>query len=195
MNLSAQVRKKTLVQEAGLGIKIGLPLYVPPLLYDSTLTDETILAYLDSFPPPSVRGYTLLFKDDTTRMAMMVNKTKGLTGLFVPNRKYIIWERWKNGNLKRFATYNSKHQLFGGYYEAYENNIPKIYFGDYKDGYKKGKWKYYNEEGQLIRIEYYTIQGKLMKTKEYNPPKDEVYIFQTSPKARKNTKGFKYVIK
>ena len=194
-NLSAQIRKKTLEQPSGLWFMIGLPIYVPPLLYDSTITDETIIDYLDSFPPQSVRGYTLLFKDDTTRMAMQVNKAKGMAGLFASNHKYMILEYWKNGNIKHWQFYNSKHQRYGIFMDNYENNIPKILNGEYKDGYKKGKWKYYNEDGLLTKIEYYTLQGKLINTKEYNPPKDENYFLQQSPKSRKNTKGFKYVIK
>lgn len=160
-------------------------LKIIPTLYDSTVTDSAIISCIDTLPSCflGVRTYNLLYKDDTTRLAIMVNEH----GLF--RKKAFITQYWKNGNIKRFAIYKrySRHYWCFNYYA----NAIIASKGKYRNKMKMGRWVYVNTAKKKIKVEHYTSTGILKKTKIINPPRGTLATFFMTPQPQ----GSPYVIK
>ena len=156
-----------------------------PLLYDNSVTDSNIIRYIDTLPSYffGVKMYLLLYKDDTTRLAIMINEH----GLFC--KKKFITQYWKNGNIKRFTIY----RRYSSYYSCsnyYENAILSSK-GKYRNNKKIGRWVYVNTAKKKIRVEHYTLAGVLKKTRTFNPPRGTLATFFMVPLPE----GRPYVIK
>ncbi|CAN5313723.1 hypothetical protein BH09BAC5_BH09BAC5_01010 [soil metagenome] len=154
--------------------------YIFPELYSDSLSETKIFNVLDTL---TEKRYLVLFGDDTTKFAMVLQFTSNLKeDIFKSNLKeYIFAEYWKNGNNKKTVYYNTQKQKTGKYSELYENQILKI-TGRYKNDLKTGKWKYYNPDGKLIRIEHYS-EGRLVTSKDYTPAKKSYRIILRKAKS------------
>jgi hypothetical protein len=155
------VVKMLVKQKPGFG---QYRLKIIPIAYDSTVSDSSIINCIDTLPSYifGVRTYNLVFKDDSTKLAVMANEHGPFRG------KITITEYWKNGNMKRMAIYkkHSKHYLC---YNFYINELLASK-GKYRNKKKIGKWIYTNTGKKKIRAEYYAKDGTLKKTKNFKPP-------------------------
>jgi len=159
---SGQYKVKMLVKQSpGYG---QYKLKIIPIPYDSTVTDSSIIQCIDTLPSYlfGVRTYNLMYKDDSMRLAIMVNEH----GMF--RKKVFITEYWKNGNIKREAIYkrHSRHYLC---YNYYANEILASQ-GKYRKNKKIGKWVYINTGKKKIRVEHYAADGTLKRTRNFKPP-------------------------
>lgn len=122
-------------------------------------------------------------------------KTYTKTGELISEKQYIrdtlhgVWIKYQNGTVESVSivnkgelTYESEYYPDGslracGAYTTGEVKITAIFFEGPNleekereivqwDWVKDGTWKYYAEDGRLIKIEVYQI-GKLVKTEEY----------------------------
>jgi hypothetical protein len=160
-------------------------LKIIPVLYDSTVTDSAIIRCIDTLPSYflGVRTYNLLYKDDTTRLAIMINEH----GLF--RKKASITQYWKNGNIKRFTAYkrHSKHYWSYNYY----TNATLSSQGKYRNNKKIGRWVYINTVKKKIRVEHYTLPGMLKKTRVFDPPRGTIATLFMAPQPQGNPYSIK----
>lgn len=158
----AQYKVKMLHRQAPAFGKYQLKII--PLAYDSTVSDSSIIYCIDTLPSYlfGVRTYQLIYKDDSTRLAITVNEH----GMF--RKKFFITQFWKNGNMKRVAIYkrHSKHYFC---YSYYENEILSSR-GKYRNNHKIGRWVYVNTGKKKIRVEHYAADGNLKKARNFKPP-------------------------
>lgn len=173
-----------------------------PFGYDSTVSDIRILQCIDSLPGRAFHSkmYNLIYKDDSTRMAIQVNE-----GAYLFHVRYEVVEYYKNGAVKR-RTYYNKHLKKYWEFDWYEDASAKAK-GSYKTitGYmnvsyrdthlthsvvKKDRWQYFNADGNLIKREWYATDGTVKKSKDYNPAK-RTFITIMNPK---HPKGMPYII-
>lgn len=182
-NISAQFKVKMLIKQPPAFGKYELKII--PIAYDSTVKDSDIINCIDTLPSYlfGVRTYNLIYKDDSTRLAIKANEH----GMF--RKKFYITEFWKNGNMKRMAIYkrHSKHYLC---YNYYQNEILSSR-GKYRNNKKIGKWIYVNTGKKKIRVEHYASDGTLKKTKKFKPPHGTFVTFFTAA----HPDGSPYVIK
>ncbi len=165
-----------------------------PFRYDSTVSDIRILQCIDSLPGLAFHSkmYNLLYKDDSTRMAIQVNEAAYLFHI-----RYEVVEYYKNGVVKR-RTYYNKHLKKYWEFDWYADASPKAkghyktLDGDWSSGVvkKKGCWQYYNADGNLVKKERYGRYGDLKTSKDYNPAK-RTFVTIMNPK---HPKGEPYVI-
>ena len=80
-----------------------------------------------------------------------------------------IDERYESGNIKAISLYNRlkyHHKLILARKENYHENGQMSFEGTYnKDGERNGKWKYYNEDGSIDRVEKYKDGVRVDKDK------------------------------
>lgn len=167
--LSAQYKVKMLVKQSpGFG---QYKLKIIPIPYDSTVTDLSIIKCIDTLPCYlfGVRTYNLMYKDDSTKLAIMANEHGPIRG------KFTLTEYWKNGNIKRVAIYkrHSKHYFCSNFYA---NEILASQ-GKYRNSKKIGRWVYINTGKKKMRVEHYASDGTLNKTKNFNPPHGTLATF------------------
>ena len=167
--VSGQYKVKMLIRQSpGFG---QYKLKIIALPYDSTVTDSSIIKCIDTLPSYlfGARTYNLMYKDDSTRLAIMANEHGPFRG------KFTITEYWKNGNMKREAIYkrHSKHYLC---YNYYVNEILASR-GKYRNDKKIGRWVYVNTGKKKIRVEHYASDGTLKKTKNFKPPRRTMATF------------------
>jgi hypothetical protein len=179
---NAQVKHKMFI---GLGNSGQYQLNIIPITYDSTVTDLKILQCVDSLPSGLFHSkfYNVLFTGDSTHLAIQITE-----GTYLFHTRYTITEFYKNGNKKR-DTYYTKHLKKYWTFNYYADASP-MYTGKYKGEIKKGKWNYYNRDGNLVKVEKYSHDGTLIYTKEYNPAKHTL----TTTLNPKHPKGQPYVI-
>jgi len=153
--------------------------------YDSTVKDSDIINCIDTLPSYlfGVRTYDLMYKDDSTRLAIIANEH----GMF--RRKFYITLYWKNGNMKRSVIYkrHSRHFIC---YNYYENEILSSR-GKYRNNHKIGRWIYVNTGKKKIRVEHYASDGTLKKTKKFKPPRGTFATFFTVARPE----GQPYIVK
>ncbi len=189
----AQVRHKMFVGSNDMG---QYKLNIIPIKYDSTVSDITILKCIDSLPGGYFHSkmYNLLYADDSTRMAIQVNE-----GTYLFHTRFEVVEYYKNGAIKR-RTYYNKHEMKYWEFSLYADASPKEK-GKYRTHFpeeprlkyhslKKGKWQYFNADGNLVKKEWYAKDGTVKRTKEYNPPKRSFTTIMNP----KKPKGKPYVI-
>jgi hypothetical protein len=168
-NVCGQYKEKWLIKQSPSFGKYELKII--PIPYDSTVTDSAVINCIDTLPSYlfGVRTYNLLYKDDTTRLAITANEH----GMF--RKKFFITLYWKNGNMKRMAVYkrHSKHYYC---YTYYENEILASR-GRYRDNHKIGRWVYLNSGKKKIRVDHYASDGTLKKTKKFKPPAGTLSTF------------------
>jgi len=182
-SLSAQYKVRMLhMQSPAFG---RYQLKIIPMPFDSTVTDSSIINCIDTLPSYlfGVRTYSLLYKDDTTRLALTANEH----GMF--RKKFFLKEYWKNGNIKRAAEYkrHSKHYVCSTYY----SNGMLASRGKYRNNKKTGRWLYTNTSGKKIRVEHYAAEGTLKKAKNFKPPHSAFATFFTAA----HPEGKPYIIK
>ncbi len=146
-------------------------LKIIPIAFDSAVSDSSIMNCLDTLPALlfGAATYNLMYKDDSTRLAIMINEH----GIF--RKKFYITEYWKNGNIKREATYkrHSKHYSCSIFYS---NEILAAQ-GNYQNNRKIGRWLYINTAKKKIRVEIYAKDGSLKKTITFKPPQSTLATF------------------
>lgn len=178
-----QIKEKMMyLQSPSVG---RLPLHILPWGYDSTVTEEQIAACLDTLPGHllAAKMYNLLYKDDSTRLAVKANE-----GIYFFHKRFTIRLYWKNGNRKILA-YAGRHHNKYRQYNYHENDAPES-CGKYKKGHKVGKWKYFNSDCKKIKVEKYAKDGTIKKTKTFDPPKKTLKaIFNP-----RHPKGTPYII-
>ncbi len=167
--VSAQYKVKMLVkQPPGFG---QYRLKIIPIAYDSTVTDSSIMNCMDTLPSYlfGARTYHLMYRDDSMKLAVMANEHGPFRG------KFRITEYWKNGNMKRVAVYkkHSKHYLCHTYYA----NEILASTGKYRNKKKIGRWVYINTGKKKIRVEHYSTDGTLKKTKQFKPARGTFATF------------------
>lgn len=170
--VSGQYKVKMLVyQSPGYG---QYRLKIIPIPYDSAVTDSNIINCIDTLPSYlfGARTYDLMYKDDSTKLAIIANEY----GIF--RKKFIITEYWKNGNMKREAVYkrHSRHYVCSNYY----TNEILASRGKYRNNKKMGRWIYINTGKKKIRVEKYSSDGTLKKTKNFKPPHGTFATFFTA---------------
>lgn len=171
--LFGQYRVKMLVKQSpGFG---EYRLKILPIAYDSTITDSSIINCIDTLPSYllGVRTYDLMYKDDSTRLAIMANEH----GMF--RKKFYITGYWKNGNMKRLAIYKRRSKSYLCY--TYYFNEILASKGKYRNKKKVGRWIYTNTGKKKIRVEHYTSDGTLKKTKSFKPARGTFATFFTVP--------------
>ncbi|MBI3509470.1 MAG: hypothetical protein HY064_02330 [Bacteroidetes bacterium] len=163
---SQKIKTKTVVRNDSTRFTIR----IYPALYDSSLTDQQVMNGVDTLPLrfPFGKYYFTLFKDDTTKFAQSVLKFRGF-GLL--KGKYNFATYYKNGNFTCVSVYNREKVLDGGYAEYFENSLPKV-TGRYHNGKKRGRWRYYDEDGKLLKIETYKRTGEMTEKKFDKPSKN-----------------------
>lgn len=141
-------------------------LHILPWKYDTTVTDENLARCTDTLPGHlfSAKMYNMLYSDDSTKLAIRIDE-----GVYPFHKRYTIYKYWKNGNKQSISYVNSR---FAKYLEHsfYENDAPQA-FGRFRKGHKKGRWVYFNTQGKKVKVERYSSDGTLKKTKSFEPAK------------------------
>jgi len=101
---------------------------------DSILIHNVVLMNLD------YASYCIMYKDDTTKVAIAILKLKSQKGYRVSTYRL-------NGSLKRISNYDKNIVLSGKWEEYYASGFIRIK-GEYCNGKKVKKWKYYDENGR-----------------------------------------------
>jgi hypothetical protein len=159
---------------------------VVPLTYDSTVSDQKVLAWSDSLDRKlfGIVEYHLLYTGDSTKFAIKVNR--GL--YFFVHVRFTMTEYWKNGN-KKSVTYFSR-RLKRYWTMTFHSNGTPASKGRFNGDKKKGKWVYYDTNGRKIRKERYNWDGMLKSGKDFNPSKNSfTTIFNP-----KHLQGAPYII-
>lgn len=161
-----QLRKKIIVMNGTPTFhKDGIrrPIQVLPNFYSDSVSDVAVLASVDSIDwnlaYPIVYG---LSETDSTRYALTVMNNYTL-------RRYIVARFDTNGLYTRMASYDRDLRQCGIYAEYYHGLRFKLR-GHYTYGVRTGKWRYYNEEGNLVKKEKYN-HGTLVSSREFSRPR------------------------
>jgi antitoxin component YwqK of YwqJK toxin-antitoxin module len=101
-------------------------------------------------------NYCILYKDDTTKIAVAVTRLKSHAG-------YIITTFRMQGNIRRTSRYDESLLPTGKWVQYYSNGAVKT-VGEYKTGKKSGKWKYYDDDGRKTLTESYLEDGVVIDT-------------------------------
>ena len=115
--------------------------YTGDTISDSVLIHDVVLMNDD------YHSYCILYKMDTSRVAIAVTKLKG-------NGGFKVTAYWQNRNVKRISIYDKNIKPNGRWVAYYEDRWLK-WMGSYKNGGKTGKWKYYDNAGTLKLKEHY----------------------------------------
>jgi antitoxin component YwqK of YwqJK toxin-antitoxin module len=99
-------------------------------------------------------NYCVMFSDDTTRVAISIVKLEGDKG-------YTVTTYRVDGKLRRVYKYDINIIPTGEWEEYYDNGKMKSE-GEYTNGKKTGKWKYYDVDGQKLRTEDYQPDGTVV---------------------------------
>ena len=173
--LSAQnTRDKILVMDyPSVGHKDGLhqKIEVIPFHITDSTSDEKLLAAYDS-SGKDVRGVYALAENDSSRYLAIVYGGISFS-------RYVIQRFDVNGNSLRVTQYNMKHEKIRREINYYPGMRFKA-IGNFSDGKKKGTWRYYDEQGKMIKKEIYR-KGELKKTKNIAHP-HRTYLTLVSPK-------------
>jgi hypothetical protein len=102
-------------------------------------------------------NYCILYKDDTTKIAVAITRLKSNDG-------YIITTFRAQGNIRRVSRYN-ENLLPNGKWVQYYNDRSVKTEGEYKNGKKIGKWKYYDDSGRKTLTESYLEDGSVIDTR------------------------------
>lgn len=99
-------------------------------------------------------SYCVLYKDDTTHVAISINTLN--------NGDYKVTTYYKNRDFKRTALYTKDIIKTGKWFFYYDNKwLRQVRV--YKNGKRDGKWKYYNDSGNVTLVEHYK-NGLLVKS-------------------------------
>ena len=101
-------------------------------------------------------NYCILYKDDTTKIAVAITRLKSEDG-------YIITTFRVQGNVRRISRYDENLLPTGKWVQYYSDNSVKVE-GEYKNGKKIGKWKYYDDSGRKTLTESYLEDGAVIDT-------------------------------
>jgi hypothetical protein len=82
--------------------------------------------------------------------------------------------------------------LLDGVYTRYNTNDQLIETGSFKKGLKQGKWKLWDEQGNLLRIQTFK-KGKLLRTKFTYLP-DNKLEFQKPDKSKRTEHKWKHIL-
>jgi hypothetical protein len=82
------------------------------------------------------------------------------------NAKTGLWKYYHdNGSLYAVGKHSAKHEILTYSLERRDSLIRETGLANvvfpYHVAYKKGKWSYFNTKGELRRIEYYGVKGRL----------------------------------
>ncbi|MCB0794866.1 MAG: hypothetical protein KDB88_09025 [Flavobacteriales bacterium] len=147
-------------------------LYVP--------SDDTTYAMAVVYDPPQDveqykrKGY---FAFDTTRLAVILDhkrgKPSGVYRAFFPDGRPLIFAVYGYGSLHGdWTEYNEKGEitLKGQYRSGKREGVwtfrKERIVGHYRDGVPHGKWKYFDKDWRLIRVEKYH-RGNAVKGNSY----------------------------
>ena len=76
---------------------------------------------------------------------------------------YIITTFRVQGNVRRISRYDENLLPTGKWVQYYSDNSVKVE-GEYKNGKKIGKWKYYDDSGRKTLTESYLEDGAVIDT-------------------------------
>jgi hypothetical protein len=151
-------------------------LHILPWGYDSNTTDEQMARCVDTLPghPLAAKMYNILYKDDTTRLAVKIEE-----GLYLFSKKrYTIEVYWKNGNKKYISLVTKRFKKYHQF--VYHENDAPAACGCFKNGHKVGRWVYFNTQGLKVKVEHYAKDGTVKSSKTIDPPKKTLRtIFNT----------------
>jgi len=102
-------------------------------------------------------NYCILYKDDTTKIALAITRLKLQSG-------FVITTFRVQGNIRRISRYDENLLPTGKWVIYYRNGSVKAE-GEYKNGKKIGKWKYYDEDGRKTLTEVYMEDGAVIDTR------------------------------
>lgn len=100
-------------------------------------------------------NYCILYKDDTTKIAVAITRLK--------DGGYTITTFRVRGNIRRISRYDENLLPTGKWVQYYSDNTVKVE-GEYKNGKKAGKWKYYDDSGRKTLTESYLEDGAVIVT-------------------------------
>ncbi len=115
---------------------------------DTILIHDVILTHSDNY------NYCVPYKDDSTRIAIAITKLKSQKG-------YTITVYRIKGSIKRISRYD-KNLLPSGKWIEYSGKSVKA-IGEYKNGKKIKKWKYYDSDGNKTLTEIYGKDDMVLK--------------------------------
>jgi antitoxin component YwqK of YwqJK toxin-antitoxin module len=116
---------------------------------DTMLIQQVISIHSDN------NNFCVLYKDDTTKIAIEIEKLKSQNG-------YSVTTFGIKGNIRRISNYDKNLLLSGKWVEYYTNRSVKE-IGEYKNGKKINTWKYYNASGYKTLTETYKKSGEVLK--------------------------------
>jgi hypothetical protein len=156
--------------------------------FDETITNDKLITTIDTLPlqkSNSHKRYMVLYKEDATQPARMAFQ---LAKIRVTPIKYGVFTYWPNGNYKSMVFYDNKFRLKNNAHHYYENGMWKSR-GHYRKGLQTRKWKYYNEEGKIVKKTKYK-KGEVVRTKTFATPKGSL----NTRLIRTREKGIDYMI-
>lgn len=101
-------------------------------------------------------NYCILYKDDTTKIAVAITRLKSHDG-------YVITVFRVQGNIRRVSRYDENLLPTGKWVQYYNDKSVKSE-GEYKNGKKIGKWKYFDDSGRRTLTEIYQEDGSVIVT-------------------------------
>ncbi|HXB40200.1 MAG TPA: hypothetical protein VNZ49_06630 [Bacteroidia bacterium] len=133
--------------------------------YNDSTSIEKLLDTCNKLPYFFGKPFYVLYEKDTSRYALTI-----YTPFF--NRSLVTKYRI-DGSPVSTSQYNKLNHLTG-VFQAFYPGYKLQFYGNYRDGFKKGKWRYFNENGRLVKKEIYR-KGKLIRTKELATPRFTYY--------------------
>ncbi|MEI6764300.1 MAG: hypothetical protein WCM76_01590 [Bacteroidota bacterium] len=118
----------------------------------STKTEEVVE---QSYPDGSPKIVKVYADNGTTRVLIKetnyyANHAKYMEGGYLNDKRDGLWISWyQNGN--KWSEGNFKNGLDDGKRTGWYENGKKHFDGTYKDGKKIGMWKFYDENGLLLK--------------------------------------------
>jgi antitoxin component YwqK of YwqJK toxin-antitoxin module len=101
-------------------------------------------------------NYCILYKDDTTKIAVAITRLKSQGGFMITTFR-------ARGNIRRISRYDENLLPTGKWVVYYANKSVKAE-GEYKKGKKIGKWKYYDDSGRKTLTENHLEDGAVIDT-------------------------------
>jgi len=126
--------------------------YTGDTIPDRLLIKETNLIHADN------GNYCVLFNDDTTRVAISIVKLENDKG-------YTVTTYRVDGKLRRIYKYDANIVPTGEWVEYYDNGQKKSE-GDYENGKRINKWKYYDSDGRKDHTDEYKADGTVVTTND-----------------------------
>ncbi len=146
--------------------------YIYPKTFSKDMDIKKIAADMDSVS----YHYVILTEDSLPAIFINRRRVKGGTGITIVR---------ENGNYAEFRGYK-KGKLHNAYYAYYPNGYIKE-MGQYKNGIKRAKWIYFNENGVAVKIEKFNKKGEVTKTKSFKI-KDKLYNKSITPSEKRSYK-------